>query len=238
MSKLYIDPGHGGSDPGAVGNGLKEKDVTLNIAKKVLGELANYDVQTSMTRTDDTYVSLSGRAQFANNYKADFFLSIHINSSANASATGFESYIHTNAGTDTAEKQRLLHYEIADVCRKYSMPDRGTKRANFAVLRETQMPAVLAEIGFINNPKEAELLRSEAFLGDVARGIVAGLVRAFSLVRKVPIAPTVIIGEKEYPAQMVNGQLVVTLPVREAFTAAGCSVEWVEDTKKCYIRRD
>src|SRR5699024_11444864 len=80
MVKIFIDPGHGGSDGGAAANGLKEKDVTLKIAKKIRSRLGNYEgVGTKMSRTTDKYISLTGRTNMANSWNADFFLSIHIN---------------------------------------------------------------------------------------------------------------------------------------------------------------
>lgn len=187
MSKLFvIDQGHGGKDVGASYHGLHEKDITLELGNRVAKGLAAYDCSYKLTRQGDEYVGLLARAQFANSHKASFLLSIHANADAKQSGTGFESYIHTSAGKDTEEIQNLIHIEAAKVFRQYDLMDRGKKRANFAVLRETSMPAVLLECGFISNPKDNKLMRDERFLDDVANGIVAGLVGAFRLVRKQP----------------------------------------------------
>lgn len=93
MVKIFIDPGHGGSDSGATGFGLREKDLTLNIAKRIekILLLEYDDVQVKMSRTGDQSVSLKARTNTANVWKADFLLSIHINASG---GTGFESFIH------------------------------------------------------------------------------------------------------------------------------------------------
>ena len=111
--KIFIDPGHGGSDPGAVANGLREKDLTLAIAKecnRVLNE--EYEgVQTKMSRTGDTYPSLSARTKAANDWGADYFVSIHINAGG---GTGFESYIFNGTvSSKTKEYQKKVHQVIA-----------------------------------------------------------------------------------------------------------------------------
>ncbi|WP_029761895.1 N-acetylmuramoyl-L-alanine amidase family protein, partial [Geobacillus thermodenitrificans] len=90
--KFVIDWGHGGSDPGAVGNGLREKDLTMKIGKMIGDMLGEYEgVQVIYTRTDDRYLSLEERAEIANKAGADFFLSVHINAGG---GTGFESYVY------------------------------------------------------------------------------------------------------------------------------------------------
>lgn len=92
MFKLFLDPGHGGSDPGAVGNGIQEKDITLKIATKIRDFLLNEysDVSILMSRTGDTYPTLSDRTNAANSWGANYFLSIHINAGG---GTGFESFV-------------------------------------------------------------------------------------------------------------------------------------------------
>lgn len=190
IKKIVFDPGHGGSgnngDPGAVNGNIKEKDITLTVVQKVINKLSDYDLVNLTTRVDDTYVSLSGRAEFANNHKADFFLSIHCNSHDNKDAHGFESFRHPNASSLTEGYQNLIHIEVAKTMNQYNIFDRGQKKANLAVLRETKMPAVLLELAFLSNDREAKFLTNDKFLEDVAQGIVNGLVRAFSLVKKQP----------------------------------------------------
>ena len=108
MVKVYIDPGHGGSDPGAVGNGIEEKNITLQIAIQIrdilLAEYENVSVQ--MSRTGDQTVSLDERTNAANNWNADFFLSVHINSGG---GSGFESYVYPGVGRPTVTYQELIH---------------------------------------------------------------------------------------------------------------------------------
>lgn len=96
LFKLYLDPGHGGTDSGAIGNGLQEKDLTLDIALRIRTLLLNNyeNVDVNMSRETDVFVSLAERTNAANNWQADYFLSIHINSADSSSANGYEDYIY------------------------------------------------------------------------------------------------------------------------------------------------
>ena len=184
--KIFIDPGHGGSDPGAVANGLREKDLTLAIAKecnRVLNE--EYEgVQTKMSRTGDTYPSLSARTKAANDWGADYFVSIHINAGG---GTGFESYIFNGTvSSKTKEYQKKVHQVIAA---GDGWADRGMKRANFHVLRETRMSALLTENGFIDRKEDAAKLKDPAFLKKLGRLHAEGIAKAFGLRKKAKPAP-------------------------------------------------
>jgi N-acetylmuramoyl-L-alanine amidase len=188
MTKLVvIDPGHGGSDPGAIGNGLRECDLTLKISKRVKAALLrDFDVDVKLTRRDDTFVSLDARAQFANDRHAAYFVAVHINSGG---GTGYEDYIHNNAGTTTSERRNALHKQVATFMAAHGMTDRGRKRANFAVLRETTMAAVLTENLFIDTAADAHLLKDDAFLTGLAEAHARGIAVALSLPRAVaPVA--------------------------------------------------
>jgi N-acetylmuramoyl-L-alanine amidase len=179
MVKFMLDPGHGGTDPGAVGNGLQEKALTLTIAKKIGALLSQYEgVQVGYTRTDDRYLSLAERADIANKWSADYFCSIHINAGG---GTGWESFIHTNAGSKSVTCQNVIHPEVMKFI---GGTDRGKKRANFGVLRMTNMPAILTENLFIDNPADAAKLKSDAFLQAIAHGHVNGFEKAFELKKK------------------------------------------------------
>ncbi|CDQ41518.1 N-acetylmuramoyl-L-alanine amidase family protein [Virgibacillus salexigens] len=180
--KLYNDPGHGGSDPGAADNGIKEKDIVLKISKKITDILLNeyQDVQVKMSRTSDTYPTLTERTNEANAWGADLFLSVHNNAGG---GIGYEDYIHESlsSGSRTAKIQDDIHGEIMKV---NGMRDRGQKKANFHVLRESDMPAVLTENGFIDNKGDSDKMKSQAWINDVARGHVNGIVKAFGLKAK------------------------------------------------------
>ncbi|MGR6854901.1 N-acetylmuramoyl-L-alanine amidase [Bacillus halotolerans] len=177
MVKIFIDPGHGGSDPGATGNGLHEKTLTLQIALALRTILTNeYEgVTVLLSRTSDQYVSLSDRTNAANNWGADFFLSIHINSGG---GTGFESYIYPGVGAPTTTYQSEIHSKVIQAV---DFSDRGKKTANFHVLRESSMPALLTENGFIDTVTDANKLKTSSFIQSLARGHANGLEQAFSL---------------------------------------------------------
>lgn len=180
MIKLVLDPGHGGKDPGAVGNGLVEKNLNLELSMRVAGKLADYDAAVTLTRSFDTDLSLDERCYIANNLGADLFCSLHTNSGG---GTGFESFIHTSAGTKTESIRNVIHDMMADYYNSVGFRDRGKKRADFAVLRNTVMPAVLLENFFIDNPKDAVILRD---VFDRLAGVIAGgLVKALG----VPLKP-------------------------------------------------
>ncbi|KFM99634.1 sporulation protein [Bacillus clarus] len=173
--KLVIDAGHGGYDSGAVGNGLVEKDLTLQIARRVRDIVsANYPITIKMTRDSDVFISLSERANIANSFGADYFISFHINSGG---GTGFESYIY-NALSDSSsayQKQQKMHAAVNPVLTKYGLRDRGAKKANYAVLRETTMDAILTETAFIDTTLDANLLKNPQFIEDLCQAYAKGI---------------------------------------------------------------
>jgi N-acetylmuramoyl-L-alanine amidase len=181
VPKIYIDPGHGGSDSGAVGNGLVEKHLTLDLALRLNHILkVVYGYQTRLSRTTDIDRSLSYRSTDANNWGANLFISIHINSATGTAGTGFESYRYTGAGATTVARHRLLHPEIVRSIRTVAaVADRGMKTAGYHVLRYTTMSAILTENLFINNPADAALLRRDDFRHALAAGHAQGIRRMF-----------------------------------------------------------
>jgi len=183
MPKIFIDPGHGGKDSGAADNGLLEKNITLYIAlrMKYILEDEYTNAQVKLSREKDVYVGLSERAQMANAWGADYFVSIHVNAGG---GTGFESYVHSSRPSRTVAYQNVMHEAIMGALRPKGIVDRGKKAANFTVLQKTKMPAILTENLFIDNSNDASLLKDPEFLGLVARAHVTGLERAFGLKRK------------------------------------------------------
>ncbi|MGJ7910752.1 N-acetylmuramoyl-L-alanine amidase [Neobacillus sp. LXY-1] len=188
--KLYLDPGHGGADPGAQGNGINEKDVTLEIALRIRAILQDHyeNVEVRMSRSDDSTKSLGQRTGEANTWGADYYLSIHANA-ADSSASGYEDYIYNGLSdsSTTAHYRDIIH---AEVMRENELTDRGKKKANYHVLRESNMPATLSENGFISNAHDASLMKSGTWQQQVAQGHVNGLAKAFNLKRKPTPAPT------------------------------------------------
>lgn len=163
--KIVIDAGHGGSDSGATGNGMAEKNLTLAIvlaAKKSFDNDSRF--QVSYTRTADTYPSLSQRANLANNKNADMFLCVHINS-ASASAHGTETLWNSNRNSVT-KKNGLTSKELATAMHSGAIAATGftnrglVNRPNLYVLKHTKMPACLIEYGFISNKTEAGRMKA------------------------------------------------------------------------------
>ena len=157
IRKVFIDPGHGGTDPGASGNGLYEKEVVLSISKKVRNILISKGFEVELSRSKDQYVSLSDRAAQANAWDADLFVSIHYNSATSSSANGTECYTYPTANTSTKSLSKNMASALAS---KLGLTNRGHKEANFAVLRLSNMPAILIETAFINNANDASKLKT------------------------------------------------------------------------------
>lgn len=173
MNKLIvIDPGHGGRDPGAVRQGIMEKDINLKIAARLFTLLLNRGIRTRMTRTDDSYVSLADRVRLANQIKAEIFISIHCNSAPTPEAGGIETLYYPGS-----RRGRKLAGKIqAELINNLKVKDRGIKaRSDLFVLKYTSMPAVLIECGFISNPAERELLNDDNYSGMVAKAIFCGI---------------------------------------------------------------
>lgn len=167
--KIVVDPGHGGHDSGAVGNGLKEKDIILSVSKKVNSKLKSLGFQTIMTRSTDTYISLSERYNIANRNNADMFVSIHVNSGS-SSASGIET-LYKNYKTIANDIQNGLINETG-------AKSRGLKyRSDLAVLNGTRMPSALVEMGFISNSPEASKLSTSSYQDKIATGIVKGIAK-------------------------------------------------------------
>lgn len=177
---ICVDAGHGGYDPGAIApsNKLNEKDVNLAVALKLrdLLKAANFDV--IMTRSTDVFVGLKERAQIANDAKADLFVSIHHNSAESSAAVGTAVYSFPGSqeGGKLAES---IQEELVKALGWANTPskDDGTHTANFAVLRETLMTAVLCESAYMSNPEEAKLLATDDFRQKEAQGIYNGIVK-------------------------------------------------------------
>ncbi|WP_233194500.1 N-acetylmuramoyl-L-alanine amidase [Aquimarina sp. I32.4] len=164
---IVIDPGHGGSDTGAIGiNGIKEKDVVLQIAKEMIHWnkvlFANKN-KIYLTRYTDTLISLRDRSRLTRKLQADLFISLHCNQSKNPNARGTEVFVSSTNGT-YLQQSIILAYQIAEAMHNnLGFRSRGVKFGNFLVLRETAStcPAVLVELGFLSNWDEGIYLSEE-----------------------------------------------------------------------------
>ena len=168
MFKVYIDAGHGGTDSGAVGvRNVLEKNIVLAVGKKVETKLKNCGIEVRMSRTTDIFKSLEYRSSDANKWKADCFVSLHCNS-FNKSAKGLETYCYKFKYRGLAD---YLQTEMIN-SKLYTL-NRGVKEGNYHVIRETNMPAALIELGFIDNVEDIKLLenKQEEFSTSIAKGI-------------------------------------------------------------------
>ena len=218
IKTVVIDAGHGGKDPGANGRRyrLKEKQMTLSIAKKLGSILERSGLRVIYTRKDDTFIPLPMRANIANKAKADLFVSVHINASRTKSLSGFECYYLSEATDDNAraleafedssltmnEKANVEHSRQLDktlwdlaltenrtesselasyVCDSIETSRasyvRGVRSARFYVLKHTNMPAVLVEVGYLSNRAEEAKLKDSAFLDRMAELVASGVLK-------------------------------------------------------------
>ena len=175
-NKFYvvIDPGHGGPDSGAIGiGGLRETDVVLDVSKIVTNILNKKGVKVKMTRTNEIDLDLGPRVSMANNTKADIFVSIHANASVGKkrNINGLETFYYSGW------KGRLLAEKIQKQIIKVSpgSPDRGVRRGSYFVIKQTNMPAVLVEIGFVTGKLDGTRLRKDMHRERVAYAIARGI---------------------------------------------------------------
>jgi N-acetylmuramoyl-L-alanine amidase len=216
LNRVVIDPGHGGHDQGTAGpHGLIEKELVLDVSLR-LGKLIETQLGAEVlyTRTDDSFVPLERRTQFANERKADLFLSVHANSSPVPNVSGVETYTlnftDSRSALDVAMRENATSEkpisELHDIIQNIAKHDkaqesgefaakiqkelqafsehyfpgeyhRGVKQAPFVVLIGTTMPAVLTEIGFVNNPKEEALLKKPEYRQKLAEAIFRGVAK-------------------------------------------------------------
>lgn len=202
--RVFIDPGHGGEDPGAISTDQRtyEKKLTLDIAERLQTYLHGAGFSTMLSRTDNnTTIPLDERTFMANSWGADIFISIHINSSSSKMPNGYETYILANVGQPSTlmNKSKLTNTDLAFINATYMgnkndnqnlllgfaihrrtakttrIPDRGLRRARFKVLRHVAMPAVLVECGYLSSQKDSKLLNTADFRERCARGIYQGI---------------------------------------------------------------
>jgi N-acetylmuramoyl-L-alanine amidase len=195
---ICIDPGHGGPDTGAVGFGLREADVALQLAELVGEKFNDYEgVAVTFTRNKNTSSSYPGppeglrkRIAYANNKNADLFLSLHCNAGG---GSGFESFIAKGAPARTQRIQKAINDQVLSYLKGHGIGPHGNPakvdsqaaRSRIAVLRDTKMSAVLLESLFIDNAKENKLLRDHRFLDGLAGAIAKGIAVEFGLKEKI-----------------------------------------------------
>ena len=184
---VVIDPGHGGKDAGATTrNGIKEKDIVLGIASKIVvlnNKLVENPLMLFLTRYTDTLISLGDRTELTKRLKADIFISIHCNQAINRTASGTEVFIHPKSEVQAEESAYLgftIQKGLTDIL---GINNRGVKYGNFQVLRDIDdsSAAVLLELGFLSQTDEAIYLTKEDSQNAVALVILQSIIKFLGL---------------------------------------------------------
>jgi N-acetylmuramoyl-L-alanine amidase len=168
---VVIDPGHGGHDRGGHWGKVYEKHLALDTAVRLEATLKRMGYQTVMTRRSDYFISLPQRVRTGNQYKNAIFVSIHYNYTWKEQVSGLETFYYSRAG------QTLARYVQSSLVRHTRTVDRSAKFSRFYVLRNSKLPAILVEGGFVSNEKERNRMKSAYFRESIARGIAEGIQR-------------------------------------------------------------
>lgn len=178
--KIVIDAGHGGRDPGAVSNGVQEKKLNIDVAKRTERLLKQAGYSVIMTRDDDYALNIYNRPKLANEENAHVFLSIHFNSSPNSGANGIETlYAPRDLTSVKYDAQYPLTEKIhKELIKETGMFNRGIKqRADLIVLKHTEMPAVLVELGFLSNSDDLKIVQTDAYKEACAKAMTNGIIK-------------------------------------------------------------
>lgn len=180
MKKLIIDLGHGGTDSGAIGpNGTHESDIVLAIGKELNELLKGCNLEVKFTRLSDKYIPLQERSKIANDFKSDYFLSIHINSASDKSVRGVEVWQYSNKNDKLNKFSNDLCNDISKI---FNIKNRGLKLSkDLSVLRNTTMPAALIEVDFISSAQAEKDLKTNANIKAVSMAIKDNLVKLLDL---------------------------------------------------------
>ncbi len=171
FSRVIIDAGHGGKDPGSRWYGISEKTLTLDVAKRLSATLIAKGISTALTRTSDTYVGLESRAQKANKYSDAVMVSIHFNAHTNRSIKGIETFYYPGS----SQGRSLAGKVQTELANRINSSNRGIKSGRLKVLRLTKHPAILIECSFISNRWECQRCAASWYRQIVAEEIAEGL---------------------------------------------------------------
>ncbi|MGT2775964.1 N-acetylmuramoyl-L-alanine amidase, partial [Streptococcus hyovaginalis] len=216
---VYLDAGHGGTDPGAVYFGTHEKALNLEIQKRVKSKLEAQGFRVELTRSSDTGLDLLPRSEKANKTSSDIFVSIHFNAASTPSVNGIETYYYQSYAEYPARVNAQYHNNAQRLNLSASLAssiqskliantgarNAGVKRQTFAVLRETTAPAVLLELGYMSNSAEFAQISSAAYQEKLATGIVQGIADYY---KKHASLPATSIVTKPAPATPVKTTVV------------------------------
>ena len=231
--RIGIDPGHGGRDPGAIGpTRLYEKDVTLAISRELGRLLKDAGLGTVLTRTDDRTVELVTRSALLNNQKCDLAISVHINSATRQEANYISTFIHAQGGRAEKLAQKVQN----ELVQTTGWPDGSVREKDLHMTRETKMPAILVECGFISNPEQEKQLRQPEFQKKLAQAIADGVLaylgkeKGGSAVSDVKV----IVKGKELPGKLIDNRTWV--PLRELVEALKNEVIWDEKDRAAVVK--
>jgi len=168
--KIVLDAGHGGSDYGAIREGINEKDITLDITQRVDAILRSKGYRVALVRNDDSYVSLEDRVEFSEKEQPEIFVSIHVNSAVSNDPNGIETHWYHEHSKNLAE---VIHKHMM---KEVKANDRGLFKSKFYVINHTTAPAVLCEIGFLSNNVERNELITESRKQKTAKAIAEGII--------------------------------------------------------------
>ncbi len=231
---IGIDPGHGGSDPGAVGpSGLHEAEINLDVGIKLAEILKRHGLEVVGTRTEDKYVSLFERVRILNRAKCDYVVSIHCNAAANQEACYLSTFIQGRGG----KAEPLAEAAQRQLVEATGWADGGVRVKNLHMTRETDSPAILVEMGFISNPDQEAQLKTESMRDALAEAIAKGLLDYLGI-EFIPDLPlplaTIKVGGRLIGGVNIDGR--VYAPVRALAEALGREVDWDDATKTVVIR--
>ena len=171
FTTVVIDAGHGGEDPGSVWYDRQEKELTLDLALRIESLLKDRGIHVVLTRREDVYVELDGRAAIANKYPDTIFISLHFNAHPKKEISGIETYYMSSEG------QRLGEMVQTELTRRVNSKDRGVKKESLKVLRLTKCTAILIEGGFLSNRWENQRCSARWYRQILAEEIVQGIMR-------------------------------------------------------------
>jgi len=168
---VIIDPGHGGRDRGGQWGLVYEKHLALDTSVRLENHLRRMGYRTVMTRRSDYFITLPQRVAIANRHRNAIFVSVHYNYTWKRDVSGIETFYHG------ANSRRLAHFVQQGMLRRTRAVDRGAKFARYYVIRNTNIPSILVEGGFVSNAQERERLKTGWYREAVARGIADGIER-------------------------------------------------------------
>ncbi len=180
---VVLDPGHGGNDPGAMRNDIMEKNLTLGIINELRHLLKSHNVSVVSTRINDDFVSLLDRVKLTNLINPDLFVSVHINSlDRDCDIQGIETYYCKDDSEDLA---KTIHSNLLS---NLATPNRQIRKAKFYVIKNTQIPSILAEVGFITSVDERSKLQSSEYQKLIAKSLALGIIKyLIATPEKIPI---------------------------------------------------